>query len=234
MGIVPPAALLSPFLMRTRIKICGLTRPTDARIATDAGVDALGLIFYRPSPRAVDMSVAAEIAADVPAFTAVVGVFVNGSKREIEEVLAKVRVTCLQFHGDEPAEDCERYGIPYIKTVRMKNGVLPLEIARSHPAASAILLDSYHPQKYGGTGESFTWERARDCRGRPVILAGGLNALNVAEAIMVSGAYGVDVSTGVEDAPGIKDPNKISDLVAVVRACNHAVAAGAIKGKGTP
>ena len=129
------AAPLPPFLMRTRIKICGLTRPADARTATDAGVDALGLIFYRPSPRAVDIGAAAEIAADVPAFTAVVGVFVNGSPQEIEEVLAKVRVTCLQFHGDEPAEDCERYGVPYIKTVRMQDGVLPAEIARSHPAA---------------------------------------------------------------------------------------------------
>ena len=140
--------------MRTRIKICGLTRPADARTAIDAGVDALGLIFYRPSPRAVDVSTAAEIAADVPAFTAVVGVFVNASPQEIEEVLAKVRVTCLQFHGDEPAEDCEQYGVPYIKTVRMQDGVVPTEIARSHPAARAILLDSYHPRKYGGPSGS--------------------------------------------------------------------------------
>lgn len=220
--------------MRTRIKICGLTRPTDARTATDAGVDALGLIFYRPSPRAIDIGVAAEIATDVPAFTAVVGVFVNGSPEDIEKVLAKVPVTCLQFHGDEPAEDCERYGIPYIKTVRMQDGVLPAEIARYHPAARAILLDSYHPQKYGGTGETFPWERARDYREKPVVLAGGLSALNVAEAIMLSGAYGVDVSTGVESAPGIKDPRKVTDLVAVVRACNQAVTAAAKMGKGTP
>ena len=233
-GIVPVAAPLSQFLMRTRIKICGLTRPTDARTATDAGVDALGLIFYRPSPRAVDIGAAAEIAADAPVFTAVVGVFVDSSSEEIEEVLAKVRITCLQFHGDEPAADCERYGIPYIKTVRMRDGVLPAEIARTHPAASAILLDSYDPRKYGGTGESFSWERARDCREKPVVLAGGLSALNVAEAIMLSGAYGVDVSTGVESAPGIKDPSKITDLVAVVRACNQAVTAAANRNNDTP
>ena len=233
-GIVPVAAPLSQFLMRTRIKICGLTRPTDARTAIDAGVDALGLIFYRPSPRSVGKGAAAEIAADVPAFTAVVGVFVNASPQEIEEVLATVRVTCLQFHGDEPAEDCEQYGIPYIKTVRMQDGVVPAEIARSHPTARAILLDNYHPQKYGGTGQSFSWERARGCREKPVVLAGGLNALNVAEAIMLSGAYGVDVSTGVESAPGIKDPCKIRDLVAVVRACNQAVTATENKGYGTP
>ena len=220
--------------MRTRIKICGLTRPIDARSANDAGVDALGLIFYRPSPRAIDMGAAAEIAADVSAFTTVVGVFVNGSPQEIEKVLAKVHVTCLQFHGDEAAVDCEQYGIPYIKTVRMKDGVLPAEVARSHPAARAILLDSYHPQKYGGTGESFSWERARDCREKPVVLAGGLNPLNVAEAIMLSGAYGVDVSTGVESAPGIKDPNKIKDLVAVVRACNQVVTATTERGNGSP
>ena len=158
-----------------------MTSPADARIATDAGVDALGLIFYRTSPRAVDIGVAAEIAADAPASTAVVGVFVNGSPQEIEEVLAKVRVTCLQFHGDESPADCERYGSPYIKTVRMQEGILPAEIARSHSAAKAILLDSYHPQKYGGTGQSFSWERARECREKPVVLAGGLSALNVAE-----------------------------------------------------
>ena len=233
-GIVPAAAPLLPFLMRTRIKICGLTRPADARTATEAGVDALGLIFYRSSPRAVDIGAAAEIAVDVPAFTAVVGVFVNASPQEIEEVLTKVRVTCLQFHGDELAEDCERYEVPYIKTVRMQDGVAPAEIARSHPAARAILLDSYHPQKYGGTGQSFSWERARDCREKPVVLAGGLSALNVAEAILLSGAYGVDVSTGVESAPGIKDPSKVTDLVAVVRACNQAVTAAANRGKGTP
>lgn len=220
--------------MRTRIKICGVTRPTDARTVTDVGADALGLIFYRPSPRAVDIGAAAEIAADVPAFTAVVGVFVNGSPQEIEDVLAKVHVTCLQFHGDESAEACERYGIPYIKTVRMQNGVLPEEVARSHPAARAILLDSYHPQKYGGTGESFSWERAKDCREKPVVLAGGLNPFNIAEAIMLSGAYGVDVSTGVESAPGIKDSNKIKDLVAVVRACNQAASAAVNMGNGTP
>ena len=233
-GITPTAAPLPTCLMRTRIKICGLTRPADARIAIDAGVDALGLIFYRPSPRAVDIDAAAEIAADASVFTTVVGVFVDSSSEEIEEVLAKVRITCLQFHGDEPAADCERYGIPYIKTVRMRDGVLPAEIARTHPAARAILLDSYHPQKYGGTGQSFSWERARDCREKPVVLAGGLSALNVAEAIMLSGAYGVDVSTGVESAPGIKDPCKIRDLVAVVRACNQAVTATENKGYGTP
>ena len=179
------------------------------------------------------MGAAAEIAADVPAFTDVVAVFVNGSPQEIEEVLRKVPVTCLQFHGDESAEDCERYGVPYIKTARMQDGVLPSEIARSHPAARAILLDSYHPEKYGGTGESFSWERARDCREKPVVLAGGLNALNVAEAIMLSGAYGVDVSTGVESAPGIKDPSKVTDLVAVVRACNQAATATEKRGEGT-
>jgi phosphoribosylanthranilate isomerase len=193
----------------------------------------LGLIFYRPSPRAIDIGAAAEIAADIPVFTDVVGVFVNGSPREVEEVLAKVRVTCLQFHGDESAKECEQFGVPYIKTVRMRDGVLPAEIARSHPVAKAILLDSYHPQKYGGTGESFGWELAKDCCEKPVVLAGGLNAFNIAEAILVSGAYGVDVSTGVENAPGIKDGKKIKDLVAVVRGCNQAVTTALKRDKDT-
>jgi phosphoribosylanthranilate isomerase len=218
--------------MRTRIKICGLTRPVDARTATDAGVDALGLIFFHPSPRAVDIGVAIEIATDVPAFTDVVGVFVDGSPREIEEVLTRVPITCLQFHGDESREDCERYGVPYLKTVRMRHGVVLDEIARSHPAAKALLLDSFHPQKYGGTGESFSWVLAKECREKRVILAGGINSANVAEAIMVSGAYGVDVSTGMESAPGIKDPDKIKDFFSVVRACNQVVAAADKKVRG--
>ena len=218
--------------MRTRIKICGITRPVDAKAATDAGVDAIGLIFFPPSPRAVDTGVASEIAEEIPAFTTVVGVFVNSSSQVIEDVLAKVRVNCLQFHGDEAPQECERYGIPYIKTVRMKDSASPREVAESHKAASAILLDSYDREKYGGTGETFSWQRAKGCCEKPVILAGGLNPSNAAEAIMVSDAYGIDISSGVEIAPGIKDSEKIGNLVAVVREFNRAVRVTIGRGEG--
>jgi phosphoribosylanthranilate isomerase len=201
------------------------------RVVTDAGVDALGLIFSPLSRRVVDVGAAVEIAAEIPAFTTTVGVFVNDSTREIDKVLEKVPIACLQFHGDELAEDCEKFGIPYIKTVRMRDGASYTEVARAHPKAKAILLDSYHPEKYGGTGESFSWERAREDCGKPLILAGGLNAENVAEAIIVSGAYGVDISSGVESAPGIKNPRKIRDLVAVIRECNQAVLVTDLQGR---
>jgi len=207
--------------MRTRIKICGITRPADAREAMEAGVDAIGLIFYPHSPRRINVGAAAEIAADVPAFLNVIGVFVDREVKEIEKVLLKVSISCLQFHGDELAEDCEQFGLPYIKTIRMKNDVIPERAAEAHPNARALLLDTYHSSKYGGTGETFFWEHGRNFKARSIIIAGGLTPTNVSEAMMLSGAYGIDVSTGVESEPGIKDSNKIRDLVAVVRAHDH-------------
>ena len=207
--------------MRTRIKICGIKRPEDARIAVKAGVDAIGLMFYHPSPRAIDIGLAAEISRDLPALVAAVAVFVDSDPREVEKVLSKVNVSLLQFHGNESADDCEQFGVPYIKTVRMKDGIDPQRVAEAHPNAGAMLLDTYHKTKYGGTGESFSWERVRECKTKPVILAGGLTAENVSEAVVVTGAYGIDVSSGTETAPGIKDAKKIHDLVAAVRNCDQ-------------
>jgi phosphoribosylanthranilate isomerase len=212
--------------MRTRIKICGITRSADAQAAVQAGADAIGLIFYPKSARAVDIDVAAEISSDLPALVGVVAVFVNSDSRDIEKVLSKVAISLIQFHGNESAKDCERFGVPYIKAVSMEEDVDPQEIAEAHPNARALLLDSHHKTKYGGTGEPFRWERTRECRTKPVILAGGLAPTNVSEAIIVTRAYGIDVSTGVEITPGIKDPQKIRDLIAVVRGCDQILLGG--------
>ena len=219
-------ALLKRLSMRTRIKICGITRSSDAQAAVEAGADAIGLIFYPQSARVVDIDIAAEISSGLPALVGAVAVFVDSDSRDIEKVLSKVAISLIQFHGNESAKDCERFGVPYIKSVTMEEHVDPQEIAEAHPNARALLLDSYHKTKYGGTGESFRWERARECRAKPVILAGGLAPTNVSEAIMVTRAYGIDVSTGVETAPGKKDPQKIRDLIAVVRGCDQILLGG--------
>ena len=188
----------------------------DAEAAVVAGVDALGLVFFDASPRAVNLSTAAEIANGVSCFVDVVGVFVNPLAREVENVLNNVPLTLLQFHGEETLNECERFGIPYIKTVRMQRGVDPGEVARTHPSARAILLDTYHPKIYGGTGKSFPWEQARMCQDKPIILAGGLTDQTVSQALSLSNPYAVDISTGVEVVPGVKDILKIRTFVQAV------------------
>ena len=207
--------------MRTRIKICGITKPDDARMIVDSGIDAIGLVFYPKSPRAVDITTAAEICSLLPALVASVAVFVNAKPDEIERVLLNMPITLLQFHGEETAIDCEQFGVPYIKALRMKHDISPELIAKSHPNAKAILLDAYHKDKVGGTGEPFGWERVFECKSKPVILAGGLNPLNIAEAITITRSFGIDISTGVEISPGIKDQDKVRNLVAAVRECDQ-------------
>jgi len=218
--------------MRTRIKICGIKRPEDARLAVQAGVDAIGLMFYRSSPRAIKIGVAAEISHDLPALVAVVAVFVDSHPREVEKILSNVNVSLLQFHGNESADECEQFGMPYIKAARMRDGLEPQRVAEAHPNARAILLDAYHETKYGGTGESFAWERVSECETKPVILAGGLTPENVSEAVMVTSAYGIDVSSGVETSPGIKDGKKINDLVALVRGCDQILSMSSDEDRG--
>ena len=212
--------------MRTRIKICGITKPADASRIVDLGVDAIGLVFYPKSPRAVDIGTAKEICTSLPALVACVAVFVDATPNEIERVLSSMPITLLQFHGQETATNCEQYGIPYIKAVRMKQEISPESVAESHPNAKAILLDSYHKGKIGGTGESFEWERVLECKSKPIILAGGLSPLNIAEAMTITKPYGIDVSTGVEIRPGIKDEDKLQNLVAAARECDNILSSG--------
>jgi len=196
--------------MRTRVKICGITRPEDALAAAKAGADAIGLVFYPPSPRAVSITQAAEIVRRLPPFVSTVGLFVDALPESINEVLQALPLDLLQFHGDEPPEACGRYGRPYIKAVRMRPDLDLAAMEQRYHQAAGLLLDSYQPGQPGGTGETFDWERIPDSMRRRIILAGGLSPENVASAIARIHPYAVDVSGGVERGKGIKDEARIS------------------------
>jgi phosphoribosylanthranilate isomerase len=196
--------------MRTRVKICGITSRQDAQLAVRHGADALGLVFYPPSPRCVSVEVARDIVAGLPPFVCVVGLFVNPSREEIGAVLGAVRIDLLQFHGSECPDYCAEHGRPYIKAIRMRPDVdLHAEQAR-YATASGLLLDAYRPGVPGGTGEAFDWSRIPADLAGSVILAGGLTPDNVADAVRQVRPYAVDVSGGVEREKGIKDPDKIA------------------------
>ncbi|NOZ36979.1 MAG: phosphoribosylanthranilate isomerase [Gammaproteobacteria bacterium] len=198
--------------MRTRVKICGITRVEDALTAVRLGVDALGLVFYPPSPRALTAEQAQIIMAALPPFVTTVGLFVNAEEATIRALLRQVPLDLLQFHGDESAADCSRYGRPYIKALRMQDGRDIEAQARQYPTAAGILLDSYQPGLPGGTGETFDWTRIPALE-QALILAGGLNPANVRTAIQTVCPYAVDVSGGVEAEKGIKDGQKIAAFI---------------------
>ncbi len=195
--------------MRTRVKFCGITRPKDAVAAARAGADAIGLVFYPPSPRHVTAERAAVIVRDVPPFVSVVGLFVDADERQINAVLDAVRIDVLQFHGDEPAAACRGYARPYIKAVRMRDNVELKTSAAQYADASGLLLDAWHEVLPGGTGKTFDWATVPVNIAKPLILAGGLTADNVAQAIVRVRPYAVDISGGIESAPGIKDAAKM-------------------------
>ncbi|BCX89959.1 phosphoribosylanthranilate isomerase [Methylomarinovum tepidoasis] len=204
-------------MTRTRVKICGFTRPDDAIEAARLGVDAVGLVFHPQSPRHVTLERAREIALALPAFVTVVGLFVDARPAVIERVLAQVPLGLLQFHGHEPPEACRRYGRPYIKAVRMAADVdLEREAARYYDSRG-LLLDAWHPAAAGGTGERFDWARIPGDLPLPVILAGGLAPDNVAAAVRQVRPWAVDVSSGVESAKGIKDPARMAAFIREVR-----------------
>jgi phosphoribosylanthranilate isomerase len=198
--------------MRTRVKICGITRVEDALAATAAGADAIGLIFAE-SPRQVSPSQAAAIVAALPPFIKVVGLFVDAPAARLREILNAVPLDLIQFHGSESPEACRSAGRPYIKAVHMKPGVDVVAEAGRYPDASGILLDTFHPQMVGGSGQVFDWSRVPHDFGRPLILAGGLTPENVALAVRTVNPYAVDVSSGVEISKGIKDAAKIAAFV---------------------
>ncbi len=203
-------------MRRTRIKICGLTRPGDVQAAVDAGADAIGLVFYPPSPRYVPAERAEELAALVPPFVTTVGLFVNPDPTFVRAVLAQVPLQLLQFHGDETEEECSRYGRRWIKAARMQEGTDLVEFCSLHPAASGILLDAF-VDGYGGGGTNFDWRLVPAGLDRPLILSGGLDPDNVTEAVRRVRPWAVDVSSGVESAKGIKDAARIAAFVAGVR-----------------
>jgi len=195
--------------MRTRVKICGITRRQDAEIAIENGADALGLVFYADSPRAVSIPQAKQIIADLPPFFDVVALFVNAEVGYVQECIDALPIDILQFHGDETADYCEQFGKTYLKAIRMRDDVDLVAIADRYSSASALLLDSYQAGVPGGTGQVFDWSLIKQIN-KPLILAGGLNVDNVAQAIKQVQPYAVDVSGGVEQSKGIKDHQKIS------------------------
>ncbi len=203
-------------MSRTRIKICGITRKEDLRAAVALGADALGFVFYPPSPRFLDSAAAAELVREVPPFVTRVGLFVNAAAADIRATLAAVPLDLLQFHGDEDAACCAQYGLPYIKAARMRPGLDLLEYAALFPDARAILLDAY-VAGYGGAGVSFDWSLIPRALPLPMILSGGLTPENVAGAVRAVRPAAVDVSSGVELAKGIKDAAKIAEFIAGVR-----------------
>ncbi len=197
---------------RTRVKICGITRAVDAQAVVDAGSDAIGLVFYGPSPRAVTLEMAQKIVESVPAFVTVVALFVNPSVKEVRQVLEGVRIDLLQFHGDEESDFCSQFQRPYIKAIRVRQASDVVASSLRFPDALAFLLDSYKPGVPGGTGETFDWSLIPDSP-KPLILAGGLKPENVASAIEQVQPYAVDISGGVEAAKGIKDHSKINEFM---------------------
>ena len=199
--------------MRTRVKICGFTRIEEAVYAAHQGVDAIGLVFYPPSPRHVEIEQAIRIVNALPAFTSVVALFVDEQEARIREVLARVPIDCLQFHGDEPAEACRIYDKRYIKAVSMREGIDIAALADHYHDAAGLLLDAFHPDTKGGTGSQFDWAMIPQSCTLPVILAGGLDETNAKQAVQAVRPYALDVSSGVESAKGIKDSLKIAAFI---------------------
>lgn len=204
----------------TRIKICGISCPEDAEQAAKLGADAIGLVFYGPSPRNVSVEQASAVLDVLPPFVTSVGLFVNASADEINAVLEQVNLDLLQFHGNESPEFCAGFERPWIKAIRMAEGVDLHAEAESYSESSGLLLDAYHPALPGGTGESFDWTRIPADLPTAVILAGGLTAQNVGEAITTAQPYAVDVSGGVEAQKGVKDWGKMADFIAAVQAAD--------------
>lgn len=199
--------------MRTRIKICGLTRSQDAVFAARLGVDALGLVFYPPSPRNVEIKQAAEIVKALPAFISVVALFVDENEQRIRDVLDHVSIDVIQFHGGETAEFCRLFNRPYVKAIQMREDIDIQALADEFHDSSGLLLDAYHPAAKGGTGHRFDWDLIPTECSLPIILAGGLEPDNVKQAVQSVRPYAVDVSSGVEERKGIKDAEKMAFFV---------------------
>jgi phosphoribosylanthranilate isomerase len=204
----------------TRVKICGLTRGRDVRAAVACGADAIGFVFAAGSKRVIADHKARELVSQVPAFVTRVGLFLDQDEDYVRGILKQVPLSLLQFHGRENAEFCRQFGLPYIKAVSMGSGDTVHEMieqaVRDFPEAAALLMDSHEPGGLGGTGQIFDWKRIRHA-GQPLVLAGGLTPDNVGEAIRLVRPWAVDVSSGVEDAPGIKNANAMRRFIEQVR-----------------
>lgn len=200
------------------VKICGITRVQDAKIATDLGVDAIGLVFFSGSKRCVSIQQAQEIVAALPAFVTVVALFVNETSKKINEILTQVPVDVLQFHGDESPEFCQQFHRPYLKAVRVQQADDVINALRDYADARAVLFDAFVSGVYGGTGHCFDWKMLPENIPNRWILSGGLNPDNIADALRQTRAKAVDVSSGVEMAAGIKSADK---MAAFLYLCQH-------------
>lgn len=203
--------------MRTRVKICGITRIEDARAAAQAGADAIGLVFVAQSPRHVALPQAAAIRRALPPFVSSVALFVNPGAESVAAVVDLVRPDLLQFHGEESPEFCGSFGMPYLKAVRVRPGTDLLQYAARYAGAQGLLLDAYSPAAHGGTGERFDWSLIPRGLAKPIVLAGGLEAANVSAAVRSVRPWAVDVSSGVEIAKGIKDAARMTAFIREVR-----------------
>ena len=203
--------------MTTAVKICGVTRVEDALTAARLGAHAVGFVFYAGSARNIAPDRAAGIIRELPPFVTAVGLFVDAAQAEIEQVLALAPIELLQFHGSERPEFCGRFGLPYIKAARVRPSLDLLQYARLHDAARGLLLDAFVEGTHGGTGIAFDWSVVPRELPLPVVLSGGLTPENVGEAIRRVRPWAVDVSSGVEAAPGVKDPGKMAAFFEGVR-----------------
>ncbi len=200
-----------------RVKICGICSPADARAVAASGADAMGLVFFPESPRNVTPERAGEILDELPPFVTRVGLFVNPEPDQVEAVLKKCALDVLQFHGDESPELCRSFGRPYLKVVRVA-GAVDLRPWQEHFAdAQGLLVDRADAQVYGGSGRPFSWWPFPKDSAMPLILAGGLHAGNVVQAVRIARPYAVDVSSGVEISPGCKDHGKMAEFVVRAR-----------------
>lgn len=203
--------------MHTRIKICGINHLDDALKAVECGADAIGIIFVEKSPRYASLTEARVIAESMPPFVTVVGLFMDAPEEKVREALKVVPLNLLQFHGDESAEYCDQFNMPYIKVLRMRDNANVVAYAQEFSNASGILLDAYHKGMGGGTGQTFDWSVIPADLPLPLILAGGLTPDNVASAVEQVRPYAVDVSSGVESEPSVKDHKKIEQFIKEVQ-----------------
>ncbi len=211
-------------MKQTRIKICGITRQQDMLSAVHAGADAIGLVFYEPSSRAVQLEQASQILEGVPPFVTVTALFVDPEESLVQSALRELPIDLLQFHGSEDASYCASFGMPYMKALRVSDGSgLDAAIA-AYSDARAVLLDTYHPQQAGGTGQRFDWGLIPAEMAGGIVLAGGLKVDNVGNAVRQVQPAGVDVSGGVESQAGIKSPQLIEQFIAAVRQADRGIA----------
>ncbi|ATI03279.1 MULTISPECIES: phosphoribosylanthranilate isomerase [Cycloclasticus] len=206
---------------RTRVKICGITRPDDAYAAIENGADALGFVFYDKSPRSIEIQKAEILFSNISPFINKVVLFVNPDYDYVNHVLSKLPVDLLQFHGDEDEVFCSSFNKPYLKAIRMRNSINLDEVADTYHSASGLLLDAFDSSQYGGTGQTFDWDLIpKKCK-LPIVLAGGLNPSNVSKAIQNTNVFAVDVSSGVEKSKGVKDHQLIKQFMQEVKRANE-------------